>query len=96
LRRTPTVNPPKVPIAEKRREVPAVPPHFIHLAEVGWVLQTANLDRETIAAGYLHDSIEDRDYSQEQLARAIGDARVAELVAWVSETNKVFRIRREG
>ena len=61
------------------------PAYFIHLAEVGWMLQDAGLDAETVAAGYLHDILEDCDYTQEQLAAEFGNARVAELVAWVSD-----------
>ncbi len=61
------------------------PAYFIHLAEVGWMLQDVGLDVETVAAGYLHDIIEDCGYSQEQLAREIANARVAEIVKWVSE-----------
>ncbi len=38
------------------------PAYFIHLAEVGWMLQDAGLDPETVAAGYLHDIIEDCGY----------------------------------
>jgi (p)ppGpp synthase/HD superfamily hydrolase len=63
------------------------PPYFIHLAEVGWMLQESGLDSETVAAGFLHDIIEDCDYTQERLAREIGNERVAELVAWVSESS---------
>lgn len=61
------------------------PAYFIHLAEVGWMLQEAGLDPETVAAGYLHDIIEDCGYTQEQLAKEIGNAAVAEIVKWVSE-----------
>lgn len=64
------------------------PPYFIHLAEVGWMLQDAGLDPETVAAGYLHDIIEDCDYTQAQLTKEIGNPRVTELVAWVSEEKK--------
>lgn len=61
------------------------PAYFIHLAEVAWMLQDAGLDPETVAAGFLHDIIEDCGYSQEQLAQDIGNSRVAEIVKWVSE-----------
>jgi GTP pyrophosphokinase len=61
------------------------PAYFIHLAEVGWMLQEAGMDAETVAAGYLHDVIEDCGYSQEHLAQEIGNPRVAEIVKWVSE-----------
>lgn len=61
------------------------PAYFIHLAEVAWMLQDAGLDPETVAAGFLHDIIEDCGYSQEQLAREMGNDRVAEIVQGVSE-----------
>ena len=61
------------------------PAYFIHLAEVAWMLQDAGLDPETVAAGFLHDIIEDCGYSQAQLAQEIGNANVAEIVKWVSE-----------
>lgn len=61
------------------------PAYFIHLAEVAWMLQDAGLDHETVAAGFLHDIIEDCGYRKEQLAREIGNERVAEIVQWVSE-----------
>jgi (p)ppGpp synthase/HD superfamily hydrolase len=35
------------------------PPYFIHLAEVGWMLQEARCAPATVAAGFLHDTIED-------------------------------------
>jgi (p)ppGpp synthase/HD superfamily hydrolase len=61
------------------------PAYFIHLAEVAWMLQDAGLDTETVAAGFLHDIIEDCGYTQDQLAQEIGNAQVAEIVKWVSE-----------
>jgi (p)ppGpp synthase/HD superfamily hydrolase len=61
------------------------PAYFIHLAEVAWMLQDAGLDPETVAAGFLHDIIEDCGYSQAQLAQDISNANVAEIVKWVSE-----------
>lgn len=62
------------------------PAYFIHLAEVGWLLQDAGLDAETVAAGYLHDTLEDCGYTQAQLAQELGNAQVAAIVDWVSET----------
>lgn len=61
------------------------PAYFIHLAEVAWMLQEAGLDNQTVAAGFLHDIIEDCDYSQTRLAQEIGNSEVAEIVKWVSE-----------
>ncbi len=64
------------------------PAYFIHLAEVAWMLQEAGLNPETVAAGYLHDIIEDCGHTRRQLAREIGNDRVARLVQWVSEPDK--------
>lgn len=81
-------NRPLGPHLRKAPEGQDRPPYFIHLAEVSWMLQDAGLDVRTVAAGFLHDMIEDCDYSEAQLAQEIGDAKVAELVAWVSESKK--------
>jgi len=64
------------------------PPYFIHLAEVGWMLQEARCAPATVAAGFLHDTIEDLGWSERELAERIGSRRVARLVAWVSEVEK--------
>lgn len=76
---------PQGPHHRKAPEGEDRPAYFIHLAEVGWMLQDAGLDPETVAAGYLHDIIEDCGYTQDQLARELGNARVAAIVQWVSE-----------
>ena len=61
------------------------PYYFVHLAEVAWMLSDANCDDELIAAGYLHDIIEDCGYTANQLEQEIGNKRVRELVEWVTE-----------
>ncbi len=61
------------------------PYYFVHLAEVAWILSDAGCDRELIAAGYLHDLIEDCGYTGEQLEQEIGNKRVVMLVEAVSE-----------
>ena len=65
------------------------PAYFLHLAEVAWLLMDSGIrDDEPVAAAYLHDIIEDCGYDEATLAEAIGNARVATLVAAVSETDK--------
>ncbi len=76
---------PEGPHHRKAPEGEDRPAYFIHLAEVGWMLQDAGLDAEIVAAGYLHDVIEDCGYTQDQLANEFGNAKVAEIVKWVSE-----------
>lgn len=69
----------KAPSGEDR------PAYFVHLAEVAWILADAGCDHALIAAGYLHDVIEDCGYTADQLEQEIGSRRVRELVEWVTE-----------
>lgn len=62
------------------------PYYLVHLAEVSWMLSDAGADGELIAAGWLHDVLEDCGYSAHQLEQEIGSKKVATLVRWVSET----------
>ncbi|MDG4550899.1 MAG: HD domain-containing protein [Candidatus Contendobacter sp.] len=74
------------------------PAYFLHLAEVAWLLLDSGIrDPEPVAAAYLHDIIEDCGYDETALAEAIGNARVAALVAAVSETakNQSWEIRQQ-
>jgi len=56
-------------------------PYINHLAEVADLLATATdgADAELVAAGWLHDTIEDTETTREELARRFSD-RVASLV----------------
>lgn len=76
---------PEGPHTRKAPEGEDRPAYFIHLAEVAWMLQDAGLDPETVAAGYLHDIIEDCGYTKGQLAKELGNAQVAAIVDWVTE-----------
>src|ERR1700760_3011064 len=57
-------------------------PYINHLAEVANLLSAATegADAELVAAGWLHDTIEDTETTREELARKFSD-RVASLVA---------------
>jgi (p)ppGpp synthase/HD superfamily hydrolase len=64
-------------------------PVFAHLAAVASIVHRAGWDEETVAAAYLHDTIEDMNQHgqrlrRKQLREAVG-AEVARLVAQVSE-----------
>ena len=56
-------------------------PYINHLAEVANLLATATdgVDAELVAAGWLHDAIEDTETTREELAQKFSD-RVASLV----------------
>jgi len=64
------------------------PAYFLHLAEVAWILQEGGLSDEVVAAGYLHDMLEDCGYTQQQLSDEIESDVVADFVTWVSEPEK--------
>lgn len=59
-------------------------PYIAHPAAVGLMLYGLGYDEEIVAAGILHDVIEDCDVSFDEVAAATS-FRVAELVDWVSE-----------
>jgi len=62
-------------------------PYFVHLVEVGVTLKWAGCDPEVVAAGFLHDSIEDQGQTVVGLEQRFG-ARVARLVDEVSDVSK--------
>jgi (p)ppGpp synthase/HD superfamily hydrolase len=61
-------------------------PYINHLAEVANLLSIAadGIDAELVAAGWLHDAIEDTATTREELAQKFGD-RVAALVVEVTD-----------
>lgn len=65
------------------------PAYFLHPTEVAWLLLESGIDDdELIATAFLHDVIEDCGYDETALAEAIGNQRVAQWVARVSEVDK--------
>ena len=59
-------------------------PYIIHLINVAYILATLRVGPQTIAAGFLHDTIEDCGVTKEELAEAF-DAEVADLVEAVTK-----------
>jgi hypothetical protein len=62
-------------------------PYMIHPIRVAWILERHSYDDELVAAGLLHDTLEDTDVTREQIAERFGD-RVADLVEAVSEADR--------
>lgn len=70
------------------RKYPGVEvPYVSHVAGVVGILSRHGFDEEVVAAGALHDTIEDCGVSKAELAELFG-ARVAELVDHVTEQDK--------
>ena len=73
---------------DQRRKYPGADiPYVSHLAGVAVTLARHGFDEEVIAAGALHDCIEDAGVTYEQVAGLFG-ARVADLVMHVTEQDR--------
>ncbi len=70
------------------RKHPEGIPYFSHLAIVALMLERAGYDDEVVAAGLLHDILEDTDYSEDELRKVFGE-RVLEIVKGVSEDKSI-------
>jgi len=68
-------------------------PYINHLAEVASLLAAATDDAELVAAGWLHDTIEDTDTSRDELAERFG-ARVADMVEEVTDDMTLAKSER--
>jgi (p)ppGpp synthase/HD superfamily hydrolase len=70
-------------------------PYISHPAMVGMILREHGAQAPTVAAGILHDVIEDTKYGYDELARACS-SEVADLVLWVTENNQLPFIERKA
>lgn len=62
-------------------------PYITHPVTVGMMLMKAGYDEDTIAAGILHDTVEDTDLTLNDIEREFGP-RIARIVEGCSEPNK--------
>ena len=73
---------------DQKRKYPGVDvPYMSHLAGVSILLARHGFDDEVVAAGALHDSIEDCGVTANDISQLFGE-RVARLVTAVSESDK--------
>src|SRR5690348_27641 len=69
-------------------------PYLVHPLEVALVLAEMKLDSTAIAAGLLHDAVEDTDVTNNQIAEKFGDP-VAHIVDGVTKIAKINLASRE-
>jgi (p)ppGpp synthase/HD superfamily hydrolase len=62
-------------------------PYMNHIWQVYHILSQVTKDEEVLAAGLLHDTIEDTEYTQEELLKTFGQ-RVHDLVMEVTHEGK--------
>jgi guanosine-3',5'-bis(diphosphate) 3'-pyrophosphohydrolase len=78
----------------QRRKGEAAEPYFNHLAHVAALLADAGADANLVAAGYLHDTIEDQEVTHAELVAAFS-LDVADLVAHVTDDKHISKERRK-
>jgi GTP pyrophosphokinase len=69
-------------------------PYIIHPLEVAQVLAELKMDSTAIAAGLLHDAVEDTDVTSVEIAKRFGD-QVAHIVEGVTKLDKIKFANRE-
>jgi len=69
-------------------------PYIIHPLEVAEVLAELKMDSTAIAAGLLHDAVEDTPATNEEIASGFGD-QVAHIVEGVTKIDKIQFANRE-
>ena len=67
-------------------------PHFVHVYETAKTLAELGMGPKTIAAGLLHDSIEDTDLTEEELEKEFG----SEVLFLVQGVTKLGHLRYRG
>src|SRR3984957_19573044 len=69
-------------------------PYIIHPLEVCQVLADLKMDSTAIAAGLLHDAVEDTDVTSQEIAKRFGE-QVAHIVEGVTKLDKIKFANRE-
>jgi guanosine-3',5'-bis(diphosphate) 3'-pyrophosphohydrolase len=69
-------------------------PYIIHPLEVGQVLAELKMDSTAIAAGLLHDAVEDTDVTSVEISKLFGE-QVAHIVEGVTKLDKIKFANRE-
>ena len=68
-------------------------PYIVHLIEVGYILASLQGGPSTIAAGFLHDTIEDCDVTKDEISEKFGED-IAEIVFCLTKIKALSHNRR--
>ncbi|SHE54297.1 RelA/SpoT family protein [Clostridium fallax] len=74
--------------AHKKQRRESGEPYIIHPESVAYILSELGMDTNTVAAGLLHDVIEDTEYSYDDL-KNLFNKEIADLVEGVTKLNKI-------
>ena len=80
--------------AHKKQVRKSGEPYIIHPIGVASILTGLNMDKETLAAAFLHDVVEDTDYTYDDIKNLFG-VTVANLVDGVTKLGKLDFISKE-
>jgi GTP diphosphokinase / guanosine-3',5'-bis(diphosphate) 3'-diphosphatase len=69
-------------------------PYVVHPLEVGFVLAELKMDSTAIAAGLLHDAVEDTDVTTDEIEKRFGE-QVAHIVEGVTKLDRIKFANRE-
>ncbi|MEX2052445.1 MAG: RelA/SpoT family protein [Candidatus Paceibacterota bacterium] len=67
-------------------------PYFVHVLETAKILAKLGMDAQTIAAGFLHDVLEDTDTKEEDMRKEFGD----EIIFLVNGVTKLGTLKYRG
>ena len=71
-------------------------PYLIHPIRVGWILERHGYDDELVAAGLLHDTLEDTRATSEEIAERFGDRVAGYVEAATADKSLGWRPTREA